>query len=112
LNKSPYPNKRRICRTDCHDIAMDAEDNLALIWQGPSAKLADIFYTLHNEDTQAWNLDSQLTHDQAIKNEMAPAFAAADELMVARARQTMTYTDKVISSALTFARVNYLSQKI
>jgi hypothetical protein len=31
-----------------------------------------------------------LTHDQAIENEMALAFTAAGELMVTRARQTMT----------------------
>jgi len=82
------------------DVAMDVQDNLALIWQGPSAALTDMFYALYDQATQTWNLAAQLTHDQAIENEMAPAFTADGELLVAYARQTMKYDDKVISPTL------------
>ena len=87
------------------DIAMDAEDNLALIWQAPSAKLADIFYALYDETTCTWNLETQLTHDQAIENEMAPAFTVDGELLIAYMRQAMKYDDLVISPTLTLTDV-------
>ncbi|MBD3268421.1 hypothetical protein GF373_17275, partial [bacterium] len=87
------------------DVTLDTQDNLALIWQGTSQEVADMFYAIYDDVSQQWSVEAQLTEDQAVENEMAPTFTPEGTLMVAYAREALKYDDRVISPTLTLTDV-------
>ncbi|TEU00475.1 MAG: hypothetical protein E3J29_01875, partial [Dehalococcoidia bacterium] len=75
------------------ELARDAGDNLALIWQGLSGEGTDIYYSVYDEEQSNWSLRQRLTADLPADKAMAPAFAANGELVVAYNKTAITFED-------------------
>lgn len=81
-------------------VAVDAQDNLMLIWRDYTDAGQDLFYALYDETAGLWSLESQLTDDPALERDFAAAFDPNGQLMVAYALDHLTETVKIISPTL------------
>lgn len=75
------------------ELARDADDNLAFIWQGLSEDGTDIYYSVYDDEQGDWSLRQRLTADLPADKAMVAAFAANGELVIAYNKTEITFQD-------------------
>jgi hypothetical protein len=90
---------------------IDAQENLALVWQGLSPGGADIYYSVYDAANDVFRLKEQLTRDRPLEKGMAPAFMPGGGLWLAYTKDELVEQDVVISPTLTISNVTMFSGK-
>jgi hypothetical protein len=91
--------------------SIDAQGNLALVWQGLSPEGADIYYSVYDATNDVFRLKERLTRDRPLEKGMAPAFMLGGGLWLAYTKDELVEQDVVISPTLTISNVTMFSGK-